>query len=57
MGEFVEGIDTLNEIGPAVSFFGSARINPSDSIYKKTEKLARLFVENNFAVITGGGEA
>ena len=55
MGEFVEGIDTLNEIGPAVSFFGSARIKPSDSIYNKTEKLAKLFVENNFAVITGGG--
>jgi hypothetical protein len=55
MGEFVEGFDTLNEIGPAVSFFGSARIKSSDSIYKKTEKMARLFVENNFAVITGGG--
>jgi len=55
MGEFVEGFDTLNEIGPAVSFFGSARIKHSDSIYKKTEKLAKLFVENNFAVITGGG--
>jgi uncharacterized protein (TIGR00730 family) len=55
MGEFVEGFDTLNEIGPAVSFFGSARIKPSDSIYKKTEKMAKLFVENNFAVITGGG--
>ena len=55
MGEFVEGIDTLNEIGPAVSFFGSARIKHSDSIYKKTEKLAKLFVEKNFAVITGGG--
>jgi hypothetical protein len=55
MGEFVEGFDTLNEIGPAVSFFGSARIKPSDPIYKKTEKMAKLFVENNFAVITGGG--
>ncbi|MGA9177354.1 MAG: TIGR00730 family Rossman fold protein [Desulfobacterales bacterium] len=55
MGEFVEGFDALNEIGPAVSFFGSARIKHSDSIYKKTEKLAKLFVENNFAVITGGG--
>ena len=55
MGEFVEGIDTLNEIGPAVSFFGSARIKPSDSIYKKAEKLAELFAKNNFAVITGGG--
>jgi uncharacterized protein (TIGR00730 family) len=38
-----------------VSFFGSARIKPVDLIYKKTEKLARLFVENDFAVITGGG--
>jgi uncharacterized protein (TIGR00730 family) len=55
MGEFVEGFDTLNEIGPAVSFFGSARIKSSDSIYKKTEKMARIFLENNFAVITGGG--
>jgi uncharacterized protein (TIGR00730 family) len=55
MGEFVEGFDALNEIGPAVSFFGSARIKHSDSVYKKTEKLAKLFVENNFAVITGGG--
>jgi len=55
MGEFVEGVDALHEIGPAVSFFGSARIKPTDSIYKKTEKLARLFVEHDFAVITGGG--
>ncbi len=55
IGEFVEGVDALHEIGPAVSFFGSARVKPTDSIYKKTEKLARLFVENDFAVITGGG--
>jgi len=55
MGEFVEGIDELHEIARAVSFFGSARIKPSDSIYKKAEKLAQLFVKNKFAVITGGG--
>jgi uncharacterized protein (TIGR00730 family) len=55
MGEFVEGVDALHEIGPAVSFFGSARIKPADSIYKKAQKLARLFVKHNFAVITGGG--
>ncbi|MCP4119112.1 MAG: TIGR00730 family Rossman fold protein, partial [Desulfobacteraceae bacterium] len=28
MGEFVEGIDTLHNIGPAVSIFGSARTTP-----------------------------
>ena len=26
MGEFVEGVEALHELGPAVSIFGSARI-------------------------------
>ena len=55
IGEFVEGTDTLHDLGPAVSIFGSARINSDDPVYKKTEKIAELFVENNFAIITGGG--
>ncbi len=55
IGEFVEGIDTLHDLGPAVSFFGSARVKPNDPMYKKTEEIAALFVKNNFAVITGGG--
>jgi len=55
IGEFVEGIDTLHNLGPAVTFFGSARTEPDNPIYKKTEELASLFVKNNFAVITGGG--
>ncbi|RPJ16667.1 MAG: TIGR00730 family Rossman fold protein [Desulfobacteraceae bacterium] len=55
MGEFVEGVEALHEIGPAVSVFGSARIKPDDPVYKKTELIASLFAKNNFAVITGGG--
>ena len=55
MGEFVEGIEALHNIGPAVSIFGSARIKPTDPIYKLTEEIAARFVKNNFAVITGGG--
>ena len=55
MGEFVEGIETLHDIGPSVSIFGSARVQPDDPIYKKAEALAGLFVKNNFSVITGGG--
>ena len=55
MGEFVEGIERLHDIGPAVTFFGSARIKRDDPIYQKTEEMAALFVKNNFAVITGGG--
>ncbi len=55
MGEFVEGIERLHDIGPAVTFFGSARVKEDDPIYKKTEEIAALFAKNNFAVITGGG--
>jgi uncharacterized protein (TIGR00730 family) len=55
MGEFVDGVEGLHNIGPAVSIFGSARIKPTDPIYKKAGEIAARFVQSNFAVITGGG--
>ena len=55
MGEFVEGIDTLHHIGPAVTIFGSARTAPESFYYKKAEEIAALFVKAGFGVITGGG--
>jgi len=55
MGEFVEGVESLYDIGPAVSIFGSARISPDDPAYKTAEKLSAVLVKNGFAVITGGG--
>jgi hypothetical protein len=55
IGEFVEGIETLHDVGNAVSIFGSSRIKPDNSLYKKAEEIAFLFAENDFAVITGGG--
>ncbi len=55
MGEFVDGVETLHDVGTAVSIFGSGRIKREDPVYKKAEEIAFLFVKNNFAVITGGG--
>jgi uncharacterized protein (TIGR00730 family) len=55
IGEFVEGVEALYDIGPAVSIFGSARTTPDDPVYKTAEKLAAMLVKNRFAVITGGG--
>jgi uncharacterized protein (TIGR00730 family) len=55
MGEFVNGVEALHHIGPAVSIFGSARLRPDHPVYKQTEHLAALFAKNQFAVITGGG--
>ena len=55
MAEIVEGIETLSNVHNAVTIFGSARIRPDDIYYQKTEKLARLLVQEKFSVITGGG--
>ena len=55
IGEFVDGIETLHEIGPAVSIFGSARTKPDNPDYQKAVEISSLLVKNGFAVITGGG--
>ena len=55
IGEFVDGVEALHDLGPAVSIFGSARISPQDPVYQKAELLAGLFAREGFAVITGGG--
>ncbi len=55
MGEFVDGVEALHNIGPAVSIFGSARLTPDTPAYRKAQEIAGLFVANGYAVITGGG--
>lgn len=55
MGEFVDSIEALHDIGPAVSIFGSARVKPSHPYYKKAEVTAAILARHNYAVITGGG--
>lgn len=53
--ELVEGFETLNDLGPAVTIFGSARLAPANKYYEDAENLARLLADEGFAVITGGG--
>ncbi|HKJ12679.1 MAG TPA: TIGR00730 family Rossman fold protein [Ornithinimicrobium sp.] len=53
--EFVEGFGALAELGPAVSVFGSARIEPGTPVYRMGEQVGRALVQAGFAVITGGG--
>jgi len=55
MAEFTEGFEELAPVGPAVSFFGSARAKPQDKYYKLAEQTAAEIARAGFAVITGGG--
>jgi len=55
VSEFVEGFDSLADIGPAVSIFGSARTLPDDPMYGVAEQVAALIARAGVTVITGGG--
>lgn len=53
--ELVEGFETLNDLGPAVTIFGSARLKPGNKYYDDAVTVARKLADDGFAVITGGG--
>jgi uncharacterized protein (TIGR00730 family) len=55
LSEFVEGFDALNEVGPAVTVFGSARVSAEDPYYVAGVQLGASLAKRGFAVITGGG--
>jgi uncharacterized protein (TIGR00730 family) len=55
MAELVEGFEALSNIGPAVTVFGSARLEPGSPYYNKCLKVAENLAKEGFAVISGGG--
>ena len=55
MSEFVEATERLSAIRPAVSIFGSARIEPDHPWYQLAERIARQLSDAGFSVISGGG--
>ncbi len=55
ISEFVDGFEAMSQIGPAVTVFGSARTAPDHPLFDQAVQCGRLLVENDFAVITGGG--
>jgi len=55
MAEFVDGIETLSSLEPAVTIFGSARCRPDDKYYRMAAELAGMLAREGYSVITGGG--
>jgi uncharacterized protein (TIGR00730 family) len=53
--EIVEGFETLRDLGPAVTIFGSARTKPTHPMYLAAEETGRLLSSKGISVITGGG--
>ena len=55
MSEFVYATEKLRPVQPAVSIFGSARIQADNPWYGRTVAIARLLSDSGFSVISGGG--
>src|SRR5882672_11409184 len=55
MAEFVDSFETLSQLGPGVTVFGSARTLPSDPYYQAAVELAKGLAKHKLAIITGGG--
>ncbi|MCG3174518.1 MAG: hypothetical protein GMKNLPBB_02762 [Myxococcota bacterium] len=55
MSEFVQGFEELQDVWPAVSIFGSARLQADSPYYSQAALAGRMLSERGFNVITGGG--
>jgi uncharacterized protein (TIGR00730 family) len=55
LAEFVDGFETLSDIFPCVSIFGSSQVRPGDEAYEKAALIARKLARNGFNIMTGGG--
>lgn len=55
IADFVRGFDELGDLGPSVTVFGSARLDPSHRYYQTTVKLTKKLAKRGFNIITGGG--
>jgi len=55
VSEFVDGFGTMTRLGPSVSIFGSARLEPESPYYQLAIEVAQHIARRGFAIITGGG--
>jgi uncharacterized protein (TIGR00730 family) len=55
MAEFADGFDRMEQFGPCISIFGSARTKAENKYYQLAEKIAEKLAIEGFGIITGGG--
>lgn len=53
--ELIDGIESLHDLGPAVSIFGSARLPETSPYYQDAVTVAQILSQAKFSVISGGG--
>lgn len=56
MSDFVKGFDELHDLGPSVTFFGSARFQEDNPYYQDAQRLAYLLGKKGYSIVTGGSK-
>ena len=56
MSDFVKGFDELGDLGPSVTFFGSARFHEDNPYYKDAHRLANMLGHKGYSIVTGGSK-
>lgn len=55
ISEFADGFDRMENFGPCISIFGSARTKEENPYYQLTITIAEKLVKEGYGIITGGG--
>lgn len=55
LAEFVDGFDSMADVEPGVTFFGSSRAKEGDKAYEDAREIARGLGRLGCSIITGGG--
>ncbi len=55
ISEFVDSFEVMNNIGPCISIFGSARTKPGHPHYQLAVDIAKRLTQEGYGIITGGG--
>lgn len=55
ISEFVTGFESLSNVGPCVSIFGSARTAPGTPYYELAVTIGQQLANEGYGIITGGG--
>ena len=55
ISELVDGFESLSEVGPSVTIFGSSRLKPVSPYYNMAVDVSQKIAGRGFAIITGGG--
>ena len=55
ISDYTDAFDELEDIPPAITIFGSARVKEDNQYYKKAVKISKKLSQKGYAIITGGG--